>query len=600
VKFVRNLLQLFNRRERIRLLGISVLLLIASLLEVIGIGIILPLIKIIEDPELLLRNQYIGPFLHMRGLTNPQTIILVASLGTLFLFILKGAYLALSLRISYGFIYHKMLSLSRQLLDSYLRTSYLFHLQHNTAQLIRNTIAEAEQVAGILKFCIVLPTELLVILGLVVVLFVAHPLAALGGTASLGAIGWGLSTVTRRRLARLGKTRSDQHARMIQCVNQSLGGLKEIKVLGKESFFLRAFEESGLKYNEALRKSTLLAQYPRLVIETAAAAALVLFIIMLVTLGGDIQNLLPTLALFGLAMVRLVPSASRMMNAVNTIRFYAPAVTNVLKSLEETGKLNIAIPAADLEPIHLKKILRLDHLSYAYPGSVVPALHDINLEILKGQKVAFVGSSGAGKTTLVNLILGLLQPTSGEILVDGKSVHNHLWSWQRQIGYIPQDIFLIDDTVRRNVAFGLPDEEIDDDAVWRALEAAQLANFVRELDAGLDSQVGERGVRISAGQRQRIGIARALYHDPNVLLLDEATSALDNETERLFIAAIESLARRKTILIIAHRLSTVQNCDTIYLMQQGRVIGAGAYDGLLATQPAFARLVHAGREPQPV
>ena len=220
MNFARNLLQLFSRRERIRLLGISVLLLIASLLEVIGIGIILPLIKIIANPEMLLRNQYIGPFLRARGLTNPQTIILVASLGTLCLFILKGAYLALSLRISYGFIYRKMLSLSRQLLSAYLHTSYLFHLQHNTAQLIRNTIAEAEQVAGILKFCIVLPTELLVILGLVVVLFVAHPLAALGGTVLLGAVGWGLSTLTRRRLAGLGKTRSDQYARMIQCVNQ--------------------------------------------------------------------------------------------------------------------------------------------------------------------------------------------------------------------------------------------------------------------------------------------------------------------------------------------------------------------------------------------
>jgi ATP-binding cassette subfamily C protein len=183
--------------------------------------------------------------------------------------------------------------------------------------------------------------------------------------------------------------------------------------------------------------------------------------------------------------------------------------------------------------------------------------------------------------------------------VDGKRVHDHLPSWQRQIGYIPQDIFLIDDTVRRNVAFGLPDEQIDDAAVWRALEAAQLANFVRELGAGLDSQVGERGVRISAGQRQRIGIARALYHDPNVLLLDEATSALDNETERLFIAAIDSFARRKTILIIAHRLSTVRNCDTIYLMQRGRVIAAGNYDELLAAEPAFGQLVHPGREPQP-
>jgi ABC-type multidrug transport system fused ATPase/permease subunit len=280
------------------------------------------------------------------------------------------------------------------------------------------------------------------------------------------------------------------------------------------------------------------------------------------------------------------------------MRFYAHAVSSVGDGLRvaQSSEQTQAMGA----PIEFESAIRLENLGFRYPQDTTDSLRDVSLEIPRGARVAFVGSSGAGKTTLANLVLGLLQPTSGRILVDGVDVRENLRAWQDHLGYIPQDIFLIDDTIRRNVAFGLPDEQIDDAAVWRALEAAQLTAFVRELSSGLDAQVGERGVRISAGQRQRIGIARALYHDPDVLVLDEATAALDNETERLFVAAINSLARRKTILIIAHRLSTVRDCDTIYLMQNGRVAASGTFDQLLAAEPAFSQLVEAGREPQPV
>ena len=303
------------------------------------------------------------------------------------------------------------------------------------------------------------------------------------------------------------------------------------------------------------------------------------------------------LALFAMATVRLVPSVTRITNALYSMRFYAQAVASVKEGLR-VGHDSRREERA-LQPIKLTSAIQLQNLTFHYPDVAAASLHDITLEIPRGARVAFVGASGAGKTTLANVLLGLLQPTSGRLLVDLVDVGENLRAWQDQLGYIPQDIYLIDDTIRRNVAFGNPDSEIDDAAVWRALEAAQLATFVRALKGGLDAQVGERGVRISAGQRQRIGIARSLYHDPDVLLLDEATSALDNETERQFTAAINALAHRKTIVIIAHRLTTVRDCDVIYLMERGRVIASGTYDELLVSQPIFARFVH-GLEPQPV
>jgi ATP-binding cassette subfamily C protein len=593
----RDILRLFDRRERWKLALLSLALFFGSLLEVVGIGILLPFIKIVGNPNVALQHKLVGPWLIRAGIETPRAIITFACVALVALSLFKGVYLMATMRAAYRFIYDKVLALTKRLLVTYLRAPYLFHLHKNTAELVRNTTFEPEAVGGVLKFALFLPTEIIVVCGLVGLLVYTEPRAALTGISALGALMWAVSAYSRKELARLGKVRSQEHGRMIQSVNQSLGGIKEVKLLGREEFFAEALARCGRKYTDALRRSTLITQYPRVILETSAALLIVVFVLLVVFSGRDMKGVIGVLALFGMALVRLVPSSTRIMNSLHGLRFQAHAVRSVVEALQIEG--GGASPSGSFRPMEFKSSIQLENLTYRYPGAANDSLRDVNLEIPRAARVAFVGSSGAGKTTLANLVLGLLEPTSGRLLIDGADIRENIRAWQNHLGYIPQDIYLIDDTIRRNVAFGLPDEQIDDAAIWRALDAAQLTSFVRELDGGLEAQVGERGVRISAGQRQRIGIARSLYHDPDVLVLDEATAALDNETERLFVAAINSLTHRKTLLIIAHRLSTVRECDTIYLMHEGRVAASGTFEELLEKEPAFEQLVRPRQEPQP-
>ncbi|MEP6604323.1 MAG: ABC transporter ATP-binding protein [Spartobacteria bacterium] len=588
MRLFRDLLRLFDRRERWKLALISLLLFGGSLLEVVGIGVILPFVKIVGEPDSILRNERMSPWLAYLKIDHARSITLAACVALLILSLFKGVYLALTMRTAYRFIYRKVLSLGRQLLTNYLRVPYLFHLHHNTADLVKNITVETETVGNVLKFALFLPAEFIVMVGLLAVLVWAEPGTGLIGIAGLGALMWALSAFTRKELARTGKIRSDEQARMMQWVNQSLGGIKEVKLLGREDFFADAVSRSGERYTRALRRSSLLGELPRVILETSAALVIVVFVLVVVLSGRDMKTVVGALAVLGMAMVRLVPSANRITKALHGIRFYAETV----RLMNEGRSMELGAGRTEREPVALsfRSTITLENLTFHYPDGAAASLHEVSLEIPRGARVAFVGASGAGKTTLANVLLGLLQPTSGRLLVDLVDVRENLRAWQDHLGYIPQDIYLIDDTIRRNIAFGWPDEKIDDASVWRALDAAQLSIFVRKLEGGLDAEVGERGVRISAGQRQRIGIARALYHDPDVLLLDEATSALDNETERQFAAAIDQLAGSKTIIIIAHRLTTVRDCDTIYLLDHGRVVASGTFDDLLR-EPKFAQQV---------
>lgn len=591
MNFVRRLLSLFDRPERLKLAGISALLFFGSLLEVAGIGLILPFIKIVSAPALLLEEPRIGPWLHYWRIDSSRSVIIVACVTLLIVTLLKGFYVLLAMRWSYKFTYDKVLSLQRRVLECYLHAPYLFHLNQTTARLVKDATLEPEAVGGVLKFALFLPAECIVVIGLMILLAITQPGAALMGIMALGLLMWAIGARSRKELSVLGSLRQSQHIQMIKCVHQSLGGIKEVKLLGREKFFADSLLEAGRQYTRALYRSTLLTQSPRVILETSAALLIVLFVLLVIFTGRNMEEVVGVLAVFGMAVVRLVPSATRITNALQTLRFYSPSVTAVAQAIHS----EVQPPAQLLQDRHFAFTteIQIESLGYRYSGSEDDSLSGVSLRIPRGSRVAFAGTSGAGKTTLVNLILGLLQPTSGQIRVDGLDIRQNLRAWQRRLGYIPQDIFLIDDTIRRNVAFGLPDEEINDEAVWKALEEAQLAGFVRESTAGLETQVGERGVRISAGQRQRIGIARALYNNPDVLVLDEATSALDNETERLFVTSVHNLLRNKTLLVIAHRLRTVLDCDIIYFMDKGKILAQGSFEELLMKSEAFAQLVRA-------
>ena len=388
----------------------------------------------------------------------------------------------------------------------------------------------------------------------------------------------GSNRVTHQRLLRWGAARQLHEGLRLQHLQEGLGGAKEVKLLGREQEFLAHYHQHNLGNAQVGQRYQTLQQFPRLGLELLAVGGLAALVMVMVAQNKPLDALLPTLAVFAAAAFRVLPSANRAMMAVQNVRYALPAINvlhgelRVLKSAEE--------PAAARQ-LEFREYLALDNVSFCYPSSDRPALQGISLTVLRGTTMGFIGESGAGKSTLVDIILGLLHPGGGAVRVDGVDIRTNLRGWQDRVGYVPQTIFLTDDTLRRNVAFGLADDQINEHSVWSAVRAAQLEEFINSLPQGLDTMVGERGVRLSGGQLQRIGIARALYHDPSVLVLDEATSSLDTQTERGVLDAVRKLHGEKTIIIVAHRMSTVEDCDQLFRLEDGRVVSQGNVESML-------------------
>jgi ABC-type multidrug transport system fused ATPase/permease subunit len=485
-------------------------------------------------------------------------------------YLFKGLFLALLAWRQTRFAFEVQAQLSRRLFSVYLLQPYTFHLHRNSAELIRNVNGEVGLFIGNgLLPGMVLLTESLVIFGLCSLLLIVEPLGALIVGSVMGTAAWGFHHLTRERVVRWGKARQHHEGLCIQHLQQGLGGVKEVKLLGREIEFLERYDIHNVRTAHVLQLQVVLQQLPRLWLELLAVAGLAILIFSMLSQGRAIETILPALGMVAAAAFRLMPSVNRTLGAVQTLRYALPVI-NVLHE-----ELNLATPKGSRSSsgrVPFSATLTLNQINFLYPGTTEPALKNISLEIHHGESVGFIGPSGSGKSTLVDIVLGLLIPNTGEVKVDGINIQENIRSWQDQIGYVPQSIYLTDDSLRRNVAFGFSDEHIDDAAVWCAVRAAQLEEFVSSLAEGLETIVGERGVRISGGQRQRIGIARALYHDPAVLVLDEATSALDTATEHEVMQAVRELHGRKTVLIVAHRLSTVEHCDKIYKLEQGSVV----------------------------
>jgi ATP-binding cassette subfamily C protein len=378
---------------------------------------------------------------------------------------------------------------------------------------------------------------------------------------------------------------------MSKWITQALGGIKDTIILGRTAFFVEVHARRVAEFSRVDMRVQTISLLPRLFVETLVICCLVLIVLVLVRSGTPVATVFPTLVLFGVAALRLMPSLTRIVGALSLMRYHQPAADWIVKELALLEPVPRAPAAARTRRFSLQVALEARAVSYTYEGAAVPALSDVSIRIPQGSMAAFVGRSGAGKSTLVDILIGLHRPSAGAVLVDGRDIAENLASWQSNIGYVPQAVFLSDDTLRRNVAFGIDDAQIDDDAVRRALEAAQLSEFVRGLPAGLDTAVGERGSRLSGGQRQRIGIARALYRDPDVLVLDEPAAALDRQTAEELTAVLAALAGRKTVLIIAHQMSTVRLCRQVFLLREGRLAAAGGFDELAASEAELQSLV---------
>lgn len=602
-RVLRKLASFFDGRDRSYAIGLLLLLLIGAGFEALGIALIFPFAALINNPDLIQQNKILSWWYQSLGIQSTRQFLVWCGGGLLLLYLLKTVYLSLLYYIQYRFIFNQQVKLSHRLLNAYLHSPYTFHLSRNSSELLKNINAEAMWVfSGIMVPLFSVIVEALVITLITMVLLVADPIAAL---AAIGVLGGGSALfyrLIRRKAVALGEKQQRHGEEMIRWVQQSLGGIKETKVLGREAFFVDAYTRSSSEYARAQRFVRTANELPRLAIEGFTMGGIMLIVIVMLIRGQDMQSILPLLGLFAMAAIRLMPSFNRIISGMTMMRYYTPSIHVVHRDLqaltletprEPCSKKKASTEGLAASDLYFSKAIELRNVRYQYPGAHKLALLDVSLTVPRGCSVAFVGPSGSGKTTVVDVILGLLTPTQGQVLVDGEAIYRNLAAWQRKIGYIPQRIYLADDTIRRNIAFGLADEEINDERVQSAVKAAQLMEMIDALPKRLDSVVGEHGVRLSAGQRQRIGIARALYHDPEVLVLDEATAALDNETEGEVSKAIMRLSGQKTIIIIAHRLTTVRNCDCLFFMRNGQVTAAASYDDLLNSNRDFQNMVNA-------
>ncbi len=583
---VTKVLQLLTPKQKRAAVVLFGFMIIGMLLETMGIGLVIPALAIMSQSDLTVKHPGLIPWLARVGNPSQQQLVIWGMLVLVGVYAVKGVFLGFLVWLQSRFVFGLEASLSQRFFNGYLRQPYAFHLQRNSAQLILNTMGQVGAFANVIQQTLLLLSEILVVVGIAILLLLMEPLGAVMVITTLGLTGWSFNRYSRRHVIRWGEARQIHEGLRIQHLQQGLGGAKDVKLLGREDDFINQYALHNSGSARMGQWQYTLQQLPRLLLELLAVGGLAVLTLVMVAQGKPLDALLPTLGLFAAAAFRMVPSVGRVLFAVQSARFSIPAI-NTLYS--EQRLLGATAPPKPGDLLPFTKTLSLHDVKFQYPAAESFALRGVSLSIPRGASVGFIGGSGAGKSTLVDIILGLLTPTTGTVRVDDVDIEEHLRGWQDRIGYVSQTIFLTDDTLRRNVAFGLAPAEIDEAAVQRAIRAAQLDEFVGELPKGLDTLVGERGIRLSGGQRQRIGIARALYHDPPVLVLDEATSSLDTLTERDVMEAVRALRGEKTLLIVAHRLSTVEHCDILFRLDQGKIVEEGATSVLLENELARAR-----------
>ena len=568
---VHSLLNSTQRRNAAMLMAFMV---IGMVLEIIGVGLVIPVITLMTQSDITSRPE-LRPLLEKIGDPSQVVLIQVAMLGLVAIYFTKNIFMAFLAWRQTRFAYGLQAELSQRLFTIYLRQPYTFHLQRNSAQLIRNVTGEVTMFAESVMNALNVATELLVLVGIATLLLFFEPVGAVIVVLVLGGAAWMFYRITRSRIARWGRARQLHDGLRMQHLQQGLGGAKDVKLLGREQDFLARYEVHNVQGARVGQFQALVQMLPRLWLEFLGAIGLAILVLTMLANGRAASSILPTVALFAAAAFRLMPSVNRVLTAIQMLRYGLPVISTLHEEFgvlaAEPTRASVRGPEDGVRRALEDEICLVD-VSFVYPDAPKPALDRLAIRIRKGETVGFIGPSGSGKSTLVDVILGLLAPTSGQVRVNGRSIQEAMRSWQDQIGYVPQSIYLTDDSLRRNIAFGLSDAEIDDTAVQKAIRSSQLEEFVGGQPEGIDAVVGERGIRLSGGQRQRIGIARALYHDPGILVLDEATSALDSATERGVMQAVKALHGSKTILIVAHRLSTVAHCDRIYRLDHGSIV----------------------------
>ena len=562
--------RLFTNSDRISFVRIVIMVIIGMFLETVSLGIVVPIIGILTQDDYQQKYPFI---VDLFGALSREELISAVMIAMVLIYVVRSLFLFWSLWIQKGFSAAVSGRLSQSLFSIYLRQPYLFHLQRNSSTLMRNAKnATLVVTCGVDPFLVLL-TDGLVAIAMFALLIYVEPLGTL-----IVLLVFGLSTIafqrtTRRRIDSWGHQVDFHETKILQHLQEGFGGAKDVKILGRENEFLSQHEKHLGESIRINRIYQVILTLPRSFMEIITIVGLCLLVVSMVVRGRELSEIVPILGLFAAAAFRVMPSINRLLMAMQTLIFNRSIIASVYRDfLLETPNIR---SASVTQPFSDK--IELNDVTFKYPTAATPSLQNVSLLIKRGEAVGFVGPSGAGKSTLVDVILGLFVPTSGVVRIDEHDVQNNLRNWQNQIGYVPQSIYLTDDTLRRNVAFGLNEENIDDDLVRNAIRLAQLEGFVSSLADQLETVVGERGVRLSGGQRQRIGIARALYHNPSVLVLDEATSSLDTPTEHGVMQAVQALQGSKTVIIVAHRLSTVEYCDRLYRIEDSRITEEGTF-----------------------
>jgi len=567
----RKLFNLFNRRQKINSVIMLCLIALGAVAETIGIGVILPFTTILLDQESAQTYPIIQTIMQIPWIGSYRRFIVLLCIGLVVVFILKSLYMFFLLYIQNRFALNRQIEMSKMLFGSYINKPYEYFFSKNTAELQRNVnTLVGSVIQGVLMNGLQFLTEIMVIVFILALLLIVDPISTLSIGAVLGGVAAFYYFLVKGRIDDSASKQNIYGAQMVKTVNEGLGSIKDVKVFGKEKSFLTDYEKVGRGFAKTVALHNMAQNSPRLLIETVAVSGLVVIVVINALRNPDMTASLPTIALFGMAAIRIMPSLNRSIGFLSSIRFAMTHFNQIYDDLLE-AKLSPDEAGRNSVKMNLSQNVAVKDLSFKYPGTDKAIFEKAQLTIKKGQAIGIVGSSGAGKTTLIDLMLGLLVPDEGEILVDGVNIASDIKGFRQTIGYVPQEIYLIDDTIAANIAFGDSKADVDYDRIWESLRIANLEDYVKSLDKGPDSIVGERGTRLSGGQRQRLGIARAVYNDPEILIFDEATSALDNESERAISEAITTIGQTKTLIIIAHRPGTLEKCDAIYEIKDGTI-----------------------------
>lgn len=569
--------RLMDEKQKKKIVFLFFITVIGAFLEILGVSLMIPLLSAIMDSDIINTNTVISWVCGLLGINSHKNFVLVCVFTLIAVFVFKDLFLMFQTYVQTRFVCNNRFATMKKLFHAYINRPYEYYLSASSGEIVRVVQNDTLMAYRLFSTLLVMLSESIVSVALIITIFVIDWQMTTFVAIMMGMIILVISKGIKPIMKKAGRERLAEGASTNKWLLQGISGIKEIKVSNTERFFEENFETSGRKLIHAIKVDEVLNNVPKLLIEMVSVCSMLILIAIEIFLGRDIESLIPAFGAFAMAAIKLMPNANRIVNSISSISYNMSAVDKLLEQLDTLPKCKENVISDERREekgveLAIDKTVELCNITYQYPNSEKKILDDASMVIPVGKSVGVIGTSGAGKTTAVDIMIGLLEPKEGKVLVDGVDIMKDYRGWLSHIGYIPQMIFMLDSTIRSNVAFGVNREEIDDDRVWHCLEEAQLAEFVRTLPKGLDTVIGERGMRVSGGQRQRIGIARALYGNPDLLLFDEATSALDTETEAAVMESINSLHGKKTMVIIAHRKQTIEGCDIVYRVKDGKII----------------------------